>query len=166
MSPADPWSRFHNRTGLLIDTNLLVLFIVGSVNPDRIARFKRTSQYTTSDYHLLVRVLARFEHLYTSAHVMAEVSNLTDLTGRERILARRKLKDVLAILQEPWMPSARAAQCPPYESLGLTDAAIMALAREHKCAVLTADFNLYQALSSDGIPVLNFAHLLELSWGV
>ena len=59
---------------------------------------------------------------------MAEVSNLTDLTGGERLLARRKLKDMLAILEEPWMPSARAAQSAPYESLRLTDAAIMALA--------------------------------------
>ena len=166
MSSADPWSSLHRRAGLLIDTNLLVLFVVGSVNPDRIERFKRTSQYTRSDYQLLLRVLDRFEPLYTSAHVMAEVSNLTDLTGGERLLARRKLKDMLAILQEPWMPSVRAAQSARYESLGLTDAAIMALAREHKCAVLTADFNLYQALSGDGIPVLNFAHLQELSWGV
>ncbi len=97
---------------------------------------------------------------------MAEVSNLTDLTGGERILARRRMKDLLAILQEPWIPSARAAQGAPYESLGLTDAAIMALAREHKCSVLTADFDLYRALSRVGIPVLNFAHLRELSWGV
>lgn len=166
MSSADPWSDFRGAAGLLIDTNLLVLFIVGSVNPDRIERFKRTSQYTKSDYQLLLRVLDRFERLYTSAHVMAEVSNLTDLTGAERLLARRKLRDMLAILQEPWMSSARAAQYPAYESLGLTDAAIMALAREHNCAVLTADFNLYRALSGDGIPVLNFAHLQELSWGV
>jgi len=166
MSSADPWSGFRNGAGLLIDTNLLVLFIVGSVNPDRIERFKRTSQYTRSDYQLLLRVLECFEPLYTSAHVMAEVSNLTDLTGVERLFARRKLKDMLAILQEPWMPSARAAQSAPYESLGLTDAAIMALAREHKCAVLTADFNLYQALSGDGLPVLYFAYLQELSWGV
>jgi uncharacterized protein YacL len=64
------------------------------------------------------------------------------------------------------MPSARAAQSARYESLGITDAAIMTLAREHKFTVLTADFNLYQALSSDEIPVLNFAHLQQLSWGV
>jgi rRNA-processing protein FCF1 len=166
MSSVDPWPGFRNRAGLLIDTNLLVLFVVGSVNPDRIERFKRTSQYTRSDYQLLLRVLDGFEPLYTSAHVMAEVSNLTDLTGGERLLARRKLKDMLAILQEPWMPSVRAAQCAPYESLGLTDAAIMALAREHKCTVLTADFNLYRALSSDGIPALNFAHLQQSAWGV
>jgi rRNA-processing protein FCF1 len=143
-----------------------VLFVVGSVNPGRIERFKRTSQYTRSDYQLLLRVLDRFEPLYTSAHVMAEVSNLTDLTGRERLLARCKLRDMLAILREPWMPSARAAQSARYESLGITDAAIMTLAREHKFTVLTADFNLYQALSSDEIPVLNFAHLQQLSWGV
>jgi 3'-phosphoadenosine 5'-phosphosulfate sulfotransferase (PAPS reductase)/FAD synthetase len=35
------------------------------------------------------------------------------MTGVERLLARRKLKDMLAILKEPWMPGARAAQSPP-----------------------------------------------------
>ena len=41
--------------GLIVDTNLLVLYVVGSVNPERIETFKRTRL----------------------AHVLAEVSNLT-----------------------------------------------------------------------------------------
>jgi hypothetical protein len=43
--------------GLLVDTNLLVLFAVGTVNRNRIETFKRTSQYTKGDFDLLVRVL-------------------------------------------------------------------------------------------------------------
>jgi hypothetical protein len=66
--------------GLLIDTNLLVLFVVGSVNPNRIETFKRTSKYSPRDYDLLVRVMERWGSLYTVAHVLAEVSNLTDRT--------------------------------------------------------------------------------------
>ncbi len=72
------------RSGLLIDTNLLVLFVVGGVNPHRIENFKRTRKYTRADYDLLRRLLKEFYPLYTLAHVMAEVSNLTDLSGTER----------------------------------------------------------------------------------
>jgi hypothetical protein len=166
MNSGDPWSGFDSRAGLLIDTNLLVLFVVGSVNRDRIESFKRTRQYSKADYELLLQVLDAFEPLYTLAHVMAEVSNLTDLTGRERLQARHVLKEALTILREPEMPSVRAAQSPPYENLGLVDAAIAALTREYRCAVLTDDLDLYLALSREGMAVLNFTHLRERVWGV
>src|ERR1039458_6191862 len=86
--------------GLLVDTNLLVLFAVGAVNRDRIETFKRTRQYTKIDYDLLVGVLAKFERWYTVAHVLAEVSNLTDLPGPERLRARHVLKKTISLLNE------------------------------------------------------------------
>src|ERR1039458_1874586 len=84
--------------GLLVDTNLLVLYAVGTVNRNRIETFKRTRQYTMDDYDLLVRMLGNFEHLYTVAHVLAEVSNLTDLPGPERLQARLVLKKTISVL--------------------------------------------------------------------
>jgi rRNA-processing protein FCF1 len=166
MNSADPWSSFNRRAGLLIDTNLLVLLIVGGVNLDRIENFKRTRQYSKTDYQLLVRVLDDFTPLYTLAHVMAEVSNLTDLSGTERLQARQMLKETVALLREPELASIRAAEGASYESLGLVDAAISALAREQKCAVLTDDLDLYLSLSREGIVVLNFTHLRERVWNV
>jgi len=79
MSSPDPWFEPFDAAGLFVDTNLLVLFTIGSVNWDRIEQFKRTRQYSKTDYDLLLRVLGKFKSLYTVAHVMAEVSNLTDL---------------------------------------------------------------------------------------
>ena len=49
MNSDDPWSGFDSRAGLLIDTNLLVLFVVGGVNRDRIESFKRTRQYSKTE---------------------------------------------------------------------------------------------------------------------
>jgi predicted nucleic acid-binding protein len=166
MNPAERWFESSRNSGMLIDTNLLVLFIVGSVNYDRIETFKRTRQYTRQDYELLIRVIDRLNPLYTVAHVMAEVSNLTDLTGAELLQARRVLKATLAILREPEMPSARAAQNRPFESLGLTDASIAAVAREYKCAVLTDDLDLYLTLGREGVTAFNFTHLRARNWGL
>jgi hypothetical protein len=152
--------------GLLIDTNLLVLFIVGSVNLDRVEHFKRTRKYSRFDFKLLLRVIEKFKPLYTLAHVMAEVSNLTDLTGSERIQARQILKSLLTIMEEPLMASLKAAQSRFYSGHGLVDAAIASLASDNRCTVLTDDLDLYLALSRDGIEVLNFTHLQAREWGV
>jgi hypothetical protein len=125
-----------------VDTNLLVLYVVGAVSRSRIEQFKRTRQYTIADYDLLIQVLEQFKRLYTVPHVMAEVSNLTDLSGGERLKARRLLKEMLTTLEEPEMPSARAAEHGVYQDLGLADAAIASVARDQACAVLTDDLDL------------------------
>jgi rRNA-processing protein FCF1 len=152
--------------GLLIDTNLLVLFVVGSVNLNRIENFKRTRKYSRADFKLLLRVIDKFKPLYTLAHVMAEVSNLTDLTGRERVQARQILKSLLTMLEEPVLASLQAAQGRSYNGHGLVDAAIASLAAENKCTVLTDDLDLYLALSREGVTVVNFAHLQAREWRV
>ena len=166
MSSGRRWQELESTAGLLIDTNLLVLFTVGTVNRNRIETFKRTRQYTKTDYDLLLQVLQQFKPLYTVAHVLAEVSNLTDLPGSERLQARRVLKETLSVLDEAEMPSIRAAEDRVYEDLGLADAAIAALARDQNCAVLTDDLDLYLLLSRDNMNVLNFTHLRERAWGI
>jgi predicted nucleic acid-binding protein len=152
--------------GLLVDTNLLVLFAVGTVNRGRIETFKRTRQYTAADYDLLVRVFAKFAPLYTVAHVMAEVSNLTDLRDSEGRLARRVLKETISLLNEAEMSSRLAAEDELFNDLGLVDAAIGAVARAHRCGVLTDDFDLYLRLRNGNVNVLNFTHLRARAWGV
>jgi hypothetical protein len=165
MKSSAPWSALNTRSGLLIDTNLLVLFVVGTVNPGRIQNFKRTRNYNKADYQLLLRVMECFTPLYTLTHVMAEVSNLTDLAGRERLQARQVLKQTIAVLREPALASEHAVRNENYERLGLVDAAIATLARENKCAALTDDVDLYIALSREGLVVFNFSHL-QSTWGL
>ena len=124
MSSAAVYVESPIRSGLLVDTSLLVLFTVGTVNRDRIDMFKRTSRYTKSDFDLLLRVLGKFTKLYTVAHVLAEVSNLTDLAGAEGQQARRVLRNTISLLNEVEMSSARSAEDRHYQKLGLVDAAI------------------------------------------
>jgi len=149
---------------LLVDTNLLVLWIVGTVNRGRIRQFKRTCQYTEADFDILDRYLATFSTLYTLAHVMAEVSNLTDLSGPERLKARLALKSFLETAQEPHVPSSDAARTEPYNRLGLVDSAISVAARRYRCRVLTDDLALFLALSRAGVEVENFNHLRPRPW--
>ena len=154
------------RQGLLIDTNLLVLFAVGSVNRARIANFKRTRQYTIDDFDLLRRVLDQWKPIYTVAHLLAEVSNLTDLSGPERPRVRQVLKETIGLLTEADVSSAKAANDPVYPRLGLVDAAIATVARSNGCTVLTDDLDLYLMLQRDKVQALNFTHFRAQAFGL
>jgi predicted nucleic acid-binding protein len=152
--------------GLLVDANLLVLFAVGAVNRNRIETFKRTSRYTKADYELLLRVLSKFKTLYTAPHVLAEVSNLTDLPGAERQQARSFLKEAISLLTEAEIPSARAAEDVLYPKLGLVDAAIGVIARSYNCTVLTDDRDLYLLLIHEKVSAVYFTDLRAYEWGI
>lgn len=149
---------------LLLDANLLVLYIVGRVNPKRIRKFKRTCQYDEAAFSLLERLTEQCRELYTLPHVLAEVSNLTDLAGPERVAALNELKRIIVLHREPELPSATASAHRVYPRLGLTDAAIATLARQHRCAVLTDDLDLFHALQRDGVQAWKFAHLRASGW--
>ena len=53
----------HQSKGVLVDTNLLVLYLVGKVNKNRILNFKRTQKYTVEDFELLERAIVWFGSL-------------------------------------------------------------------------------------------------------
>jgi len=61
--------------------------------------------------------------------------------------------------------TVQAVQEPSYWSLGLVDAAIVSVAREHSCAVLTDDLDLYLRLQRDGVVAINFTHLRAQAFG-
>ncbi|MEO8593627.1 MAG: hypothetical protein ABI759_09910 [Candidatus Solibacter sp.] len=159
MTDAERFDQNARSRGILIDTNLFVLLIVGLVNRDRIPAFKRTSNYTSADWDLLVGLIEHIPLRYAIAHVLAEANTLTDMKGEERVIAREMLHRVIAITEEVHIPSVEACASPYYWRLGLTDAAIGLAARKCGCSILTNDSDLYIALMEDGASVLNFDHL-------
>ncbi len=145
--------------GILVDTNLLVLLVVGSVNRDRIPRFKRTSIYAPADWDLLMGILEQIPRRYSIAHILAEVSTLTDLKGPELQIARAILHNVISLLEELPIASLDACGSAHYRRLGLTDAAIGLAVKQHGCSVITNDSDLYLTLLEEGASVLKFDDL-------
>src|SRR5438445_13474765 len=67
----------HRQAGILVDTNILLLLLIGNYDRSLITTFRRTDKFTESDYVLLVDFLSRFATIYTTTHVLTEVSNLS-----------------------------------------------------------------------------------------
>jgi hypothetical protein len=144
---------------LLVDTNLLLVLIVGSYDREQIERFKRTRAYTADDYDLLTQFVGEFGELVVTPNVLTEVSNLAGQLVeplRGRVLS--SLGRLTVQVRERYFPSSEAAQEPDFSRFGLADVSILLTARE-KVAVLTDDLPLYLKLSAQDAYVVNFNHL-------
>ncbi len=154
----------HQGKGVFVDTNLLVLFLVGSVNPKRILNFKRTQDFTIDDFRILRGLVEWFGvPLVTTPHVLSQVSDLTDLGGREAALVRQLFKSVVEVIEERYDDARRLVHHPLFERFGLGDASVAAVCARD-IVVLTADVQLQIALGSQGLDAINFNHVRSLGW--
>lgn len=155
----------HRGKGVLVDSNLLVLFVVGTVNRSRIQTSKRTSGFTGDDFELLTRLIGLFGKLIATPHVLSQVSDLTDLKHEELRRSRQVFAALVQELEEVRDASVDLIAHPVFERLGLADAAIATVCLRG-VLVLTADLDLYLALQERGADALNFNHVRQLSWSL
>jgi len=149
----------HDGKGLLIDSNLLLLFFVGIHDRNRILKFKRTAKFTIEDFDCLVSLIQRFKEIVTTPSILTEVSNfLGYLPAGLQNSFFRHFSYGLKNLQEHYAPSRELAEEKCFPRFGLTDTAILQAARG-RFVVLTDDFPLLQFLQHEKIDVINFNHL-------
>ncbi|MBD0320928.1 MAG: hypothetical protein ICV87_11380 [Gemmatimonadetes bacterium] len=145
--------------GVLVDTNLLLMYLVGAHDPDEIPRFKRTQQFTSGDHALLTDFLGLFRRVVTTPHILTEVSNLAgQLADRTRTGVFETLSEGIELFHERHTPASELAAEPAFPRFGIADAAVLHEAKG-RYLVLTDDFRLSQYLQSEGVDVFNFHHL-------
>jgi hypothetical protein len=149
----------HRQTGLLVDTNVLLMVVIGLRDRTLIERFKRTAKYTVADFELALWVFQRANRVVTMQRILTEVSNLAGQLGDQRRTgAYATFGQRIALLAELQILSVDIAKVTEFPRFGLTDSAILMAARNgHR--ILTDDFPLSQYMESQNLPVLNFTHL-------
>lgn len=159
----DLFSRYQQK-GILIDTNILLLLFVGTVNRQRISQFNRTEKFTPEDYDLLQRILPYFQKIVTTPNILTEVNSLVNQLGEpERSQCLLIFSQVIPNLKENYIESRTIATNERFVKFGLTDCGILNLARD-KYLVLTDDFKLANYLQSVGIDTINFNNIRTLGW--
>jgi hypothetical protein len=156
----------HRRTGVLIDANLLVMLMIGEIDPSHIAKYERTNKYEEVDYEFLSSLLGTNVSLVVTPHVAAEVSNLGNkLTGKYHEDFLRLLDVFIQRCRERWTEARFVVGDPDYLRLGLTDAGLLGMKRNSPL-VITDDLDLYLALETRRRPTIKYAHLMEEIRGV
>jgi len=155
--------RYGSR-GVLVDSNILLLYIVGGLDRKLVPHHKRTSHFAVEDYDLLESFLSKFHRIVTTPNILTEVNSLLCQIGEPRrtncqaVLGRR-----IGLLDERYVPSADTVQDDHFLKLGLTDSVIARLA-ERSWLVLTDDLKLASFLQQIPVDVVNFNHLRPFSW--
>ncbi|TWI70791.1 hypothetical protein LZ24_02212 [Desulfobotulus alkaliphilus] len=146
-------------SSVLIDTNLLLLLIVGLCDKNIICDHKRTKNFTAADYDLLVSQIDGFSSIWVTSHCLAEVSNLLKQTHKQQA------KQLLSCLStfadrthESHISKVNIFQNEAYLSLGVSDTGIIQKSKRVSC-VYTVDLDLYLRISRIGRKVINFNHL-------
>ena len=143
-----------------IDTNILLLLIVGRFDRASISRIRSTRHFSVADYDLLESFTARFQQVVTTPQVLTETSNLIgrDFHRRQWL----KIFDVLASmingLTEVSVPSVSLSAHRYFNQLGLADVSLLLL---KDTLVLTDDFRLMNFMYSQGREVINFVKLRQ-----
>jgi hypothetical protein len=147
---------------IALDTNLLILLVVGSVSQRLVTTHKRLAAYGLDDWRLLLDSLGDSEIVITP-NAMTEASNLIVQGVREphRSELRRALRDLICGAEERYARSAEASAAPEYDRLGLADAAWLETIADDT-ELLTVDLDLYLAASHRGLKARNFNHLRDV----
>jgi predicted nucleic acid-binding protein len=146
---------------LLLDTNLLVLFIVGSTNKAYIARHKRLKAFTADDFNLLLDLVNQAEKVMLTPNTLTETSNLIryiEEPAKTEILD--KFSQLVQTNEEVYLKSRDALKHLSYRPLGLADAVLLNLSEGHN-TLATTDLNLYLSAIADKKPAINFNHLRD-----
>jgi hypothetical protein len=152
----------YQSKGLLIDANLLLLYLVGSYDTRLIGdgKYNKLSKYTAEDFNLLLRLRAAFAKSVTTAHVLTEVSILTnDLPESTKSECLSEFLQVFGNTEELTVASFEAAKRPEFRYLGLTDCALAEVS--NRFLLVTDDARLVGKLGESGLEALNFNHLRE-----
>lgn len=160
----DTYIKKYRRKGIIVDTNLLLLALIGGT--PSIGEFKRTRGYSNEDYQLLLKVIDQFEKLVSTPHILAEVSNLTNgLYGSKLHDFYETLTHSLSTIIETHIPAVAISRDYELSPYGLTDVGIVAAAKDNYL-VLTDDLRVAGFAHQHCVDVVNFNHIREASWEV
>lgn len=151
---------------LVIDANLLLLLVIGSLDEGRlISSSKRLSKFTKQDYLLLLEYMSAFRRLLITPYLLTEVSNLIDLKGSKYYDAYRLIRILLADFYEEQVVLSKDIHLPAFITHGITDASLVELVKQH--VVLTDDERMLPLLyEANGDNVMPFQVLRSASKGV
>lgn len=153
------------RASAIVDTNLLVLFIVGRLRPDHVGHHRRLSEFRQQDISILNDALMEFQKFITVPNILSEVSNLL-CCGDQEICegANRLLAEYVSRVEEIYLASEEIVTIPEFFRLGLTDTVLLQIAKK-RITTITSDFPLANRLQSLGLPCINFNHLRSPQYG-
>jgi hypothetical protein len=149
--------------GLIVDTNLLILFLIGKYDAEFIERCALTcnNNYLKEDYELLYKIMKLFKKIIITPYIIAEISNLS----KSKIKDEKLINYFKVFVEFLGAPSIEEKNVGMEKFLGIeigymgkfgfTDMAICELSKSNNLAIITDDGPFYYFFNTK-IPVIKF----------
>lgn len=148
----------HRDSGVYLDTNLMVVLVIGCYGVDKLQTHKRTLAYGPAEFRLLQTLMNKFRRRLTMPNILTEVDNLArQFPSHEHQAIAFHTRELVSTMFEMYHESDLHLGGETHKKLGLTDAILVAQAERH--LVITADFPLANRIATLGRDVINFNHL-------
>jgi rRNA-processing protein FCF1 len=147
----------YKQKGLLIDTNITLLYIVGSFDINLVRNFKRTDMFTEEDFEKVSKFIDYFDLRITTPHVLTEVSDFID--NRQNLQA--VLKIYIENTKEIFSESLELSKKETFLKSGLADTAVTYTAK-NSYLIFTDDRPLYGFLTNLQIDVVNLDQIRRI----
>lgn len=130
---------------LIIDTNLLLLLVIGMVEEGRhIRNSKRLKAFNTSDYDKVVKIMSGYDEVHITPYIATEISNLIDLDGHAKSLAYQAAKYLFSLFKKIDVDIDTDCESEYFLKFGITDSSIINLAPNY--FILTCDHRMLEPL--------------------
>lgn len=130
---------------LIIDTNLLLLVVIGAVEEGRhIRNSKRLNAYTIEDYDNILKIMRGFDEVFITPYIATEVSNLIDLSGHAKILAYEVARQLFSLFKKIHIDIDNDCESDLFLHFGITDNSLIELAPDYY--ILTNDHRMLEPL--------------------
>jgi hypothetical protein len=139
----------------LIDTNSLIILLVGLIDPKLIQKHKRTSIYEEKDFIDLLSFIGKIESLVVLPNVWTEVDNLLNNFNRghkEKYI--EEITKTIKLTTEKFIETKKSTESIGFFDLGITDSLLLEYSKE--CELLiTSDSKLSDYAVANGITVFD-----------
>lgn len=144
---------------ILIDSNSLLVLILGLMNPTLINKHSKTSIYEEEDFHNLIATIKNLESIVVLPNIWTEVDNLLNkFTGNQKELYVKRIIETIKITSEKYLESKMVENNYSFYDLGLADTLILECAKD--CEMLiTSDSQLSDYARAFGINVYDMKEL-------
>jgi hypothetical protein len=153
----------YKKAGILLDTNLLLLYLIGLYDLNFIRQFKRTCMYDKNDFIWMHKFLTRFDNIFITPQVLGEVWNFAEKIHGKRLNAfiETAIKNLL-VVTENYVEKNILLQEDSFFYVGVTDTSIICSAKKLNCLVITDDLRAYSYYVANGVDTININHLREI----
>jgi hypothetical protein len=149
---------------LILDTNLLFLFLVGACDESFLPKCECTQKYTVNDYKLLLEIFRYFESdIVITPHILAEFSNISirDIKEPKIHYYLQTVLNRLKSYKEEQVSLERLIRVKVniLALYGFTDMSIIEGAKKINAVILTDDMGLGLYADTCKIPSIKFGAL-------